>query len=407
MREQHAGGQHRGLRAGARARWVCCHALRSLSLQGALSPGRRVSGAPRPVAKAPNGAPLSLAEKLKFTPPPQPLQCMEFNKEVTVSCSATGREKPTIQWTKTGEGGLAGAHLSPTWTPGAPTEWQTLATGAGTSGGHLVQAPAQAGPPRAGKPPRGTAQHVWPPHPCPCRPADGSSLPSHVSHNAGILSFHKVSRSDSGNYTCIASNSPQGEIRATVQLVVAGEGSPASLPALLSHLGGMSPPGWHVPAGTNVSPDPELFPMVLKHLFCQCLGYSPRGCATLLVLAPLSYAGSVSLPGADSLRVILSTCSFCHVQAGARAHDGVPGAHGHVPVPGRGGPRAAHPVEREGQDFGSQQAAAQVRGLHSELERGSLCAPGTNSMVSGCQSGGYVVSCPHVQGLSWPQLSCS
>ncbi|NWT76058.1 PTK7 kinase, partial [Prunella himalayana] len=94
---------------------------------------------------------VSISEKLKFTPPPQPLQCMEFDKEVTVSCSATGREKPTIQWTKT----------------------------------------------------------------------DGSSLPSHVSHNAGILSFHKVSRSDSGNYTCIASNRPQGEIRATVQLVVA------------------------------------------------------------------------------------------------------------------------------------------------------------------------------------------
>uniref|UniRef100_A0A8C0AP84 Protein tyrosine kinase 7 (inactive) n=1 Tax=Buteo japonicus TaxID=224669 RepID=A0A8C0AP84_9AVES len=94
---------------------------------------------------------VHVLEKLKFTPPPQPLQCMEFDKEVTVSCSATGREKPTIQWTKT----------------------------------------------------------------------DGSSLPSHVSHNAGILSFHKVSRSDSGNYTCIASNSPQGEIRATVQLVVA------------------------------------------------------------------------------------------------------------------------------------------------------------------------------------------
>uniref|UniRef100_A0A8C3JAX0 Protein tyrosine kinase 7 (inactive) n=1 Tax=Calidris pygmaea TaxID=425635 RepID=A0A8C3JAX0_9CHAR len=94
---------------------------------------------------------VHVLEKLKFTPPPQPLQCMEFDKEVTVSCSATGREKPTIQWTKT----------------------------------------------------------------------DGSSLPSHVSHNAGILSFHKVSRSDSGNYTCIASNTPQGEIRATVQLVVA------------------------------------------------------------------------------------------------------------------------------------------------------------------------------------------
>ncbi|KFV67940.1 Inactive tyrosine-protein kinase 7, partial [Dryobates pubescens] len=94
---------------------------------------------------------VHVLENLKFTPPPQPLQCMEFDKEVTVSCSATGREKPTIQWTK----------------------------------------------------------------------SDGSSLPSHVSHNAGILSFHKVSRSDSGNYTCIASNSPQGEIRANVQLVVA------------------------------------------------------------------------------------------------------------------------------------------------------------------------------------------
>lgn len=84
----------------------------------------------------------------------------------------------------------------------------------------------------------GIAYHVWLLHPSSCRPADGSSLPSHVSHRAGILSFHKVSRSDSGNYTCIASKSPQGEIRATVQLVVAGEGSSASFPALLGLLGG-------------------------------------------------------------------------------------------------------------------------------------------------------------------------
>lgn len=77
------------------------------------------------------------------------------------------------------------------------------------------------------------------------RPADGSSLPSHVSHNAGILSFHKVSRSDSGNYTCIASNSPQGEIRATVQLVVAGEGSMAG--RWVSCCAGLAVglPGWH------------------------------------------------------------------------------------------------------------------------------------------------------------------
>ncbi|KAH1172662.1 inactive tyrosine-protein kinase 7 isoform X1 [Mauremys mutica] len=94
---------------------------------------------------------VHVLEKLKFTPPPQPLQCMEFDKEVTVSCSATGREKPTIRWVKT----------------------------------------------------------------------DGSSLPAHVSLSAGALHFRKVSRSDAGNYTCIASNSPQGEIRATVQLTVA------------------------------------------------------------------------------------------------------------------------------------------------------------------------------------------
>lgn len=94
---------------------------------------------------------VHILEKLKFTPPPQPLQCVEFEKEVNVSCSATGREKPTIQWIKT----------------------------------------------------------------------DGSSLPTSVSQNAGNLHFHRVSRSDAGNYTCIASNSLQGEIRAMVQLTVA------------------------------------------------------------------------------------------------------------------------------------------------------------------------------------------
>ncbi|KAM4692877.1 inactive tyrosine-protein kinase 7 [Discoglossus pictus] len=90
-------------------------------------------------------------EKLKFTPRPQPQQCMEFDKEVTVHCSATGREKPSIRWVK----------------------------------------------------------------------ADGSSLPSHVDPNSGLLQFHRVSRSDAGDYTCIASNSQQGEIRANVYLTVA------------------------------------------------------------------------------------------------------------------------------------------------------------------------------------------
>ncbi|XP_068922061.1 inactive tyrosine-protein kinase 7 [Petaurus breviceps papuanus] len=94
---------------------------------------------------------VQVLEKLKFTPPPQPQQCMEFDKEATVSCSATGREKPTIRWMR----------------------------------------------------------------------ADGSSLPDSVTDNAGTLHFSRVTRSDAGNYTCIASNEPQGQISAHVQLTVA------------------------------------------------------------------------------------------------------------------------------------------------------------------------------------------
>ncbi|XP_053568746.1 inactive tyrosine-protein kinase 7 [Bombina bombina] len=94
---------------------------------------------------------VHVQEKLKFTPPPQSQQCMEFDKEVTVNCAATGREKPKIHWVK----------------------------------------------------------------------ADGSSLPAHVDPDAGLLHFRRVSRSDAGVYQCIASNSQQGEIRATVHLTVA------------------------------------------------------------------------------------------------------------------------------------------------------------------------------------------
>ncbi|TEA42423.1 hypothetical protein DBR06_SOUSAS1810220, partial [Sousa chinensis] len=95
---------------------------------------------------------VQVLEKLKFTPPPRPQQCMEFDKEATVPCSATGREKPTIKWVR----------------------------------------------------------------------ADGSSLPEWVTDNAGTLHFARVTRNDAGNYTCIASNGLQGQIRAHVQLTVAG-----------------------------------------------------------------------------------------------------------------------------------------------------------------------------------------
>ncbi|XP_067841314.1 inactive tyrosine-protein kinase 7-like [Heptranchias perlo] len=43
---------------------------------------------------------VQVLEKLKFTPLPQPQQCMELNKDMTIQCSATGREKPVIKWSK-------------------------------------------------------------------------------------------------------------------------------------------------------------------------------------------------------------------------------------------------------------------------------------------------------------------
>uniref|UniRef100_A0A8C6TSJ2 Inactive tyrosine-protein kinase 7 n=1 Tax=Neogobius melanostomus TaxID=47308 RepID=A0A8C6TSJ2_9GOBI len=89
---------------------------------------------------------VTVLEKLKFTPTPQPVQCLELDKEMSISCSATGRENPTVRWTK---------------------------------------------------------------------------LPSHMEQKNGQLHFTKVSRSDAGNYTCIASNRLQGEIRAFVSLNVA------------------------------------------------------------------------------------------------------------------------------------------------------------------------------------------
>nr|XP_020453243.1 inactive tyrosine-protein kinase 7 [Monopterus albus] len=94
---------------------------------------------------------VTVLEKLKFTPTPQPSQCLELDNEITIQCSAKGRESPTIRWTI----------------------------------------------------------------------ADGRELPPHVEQKNGQLHFTKVTRSDAGNYTCIASNSLQGEIRALVTLIVA------------------------------------------------------------------------------------------------------------------------------------------------------------------------------------------
>ncbi|KAL0964177.1 hypothetical protein UPYG_G00320260 [Umbra pygmaea] len=51
--------------------------------------------------------------------------------------------------------------------------------------------------------------------------ADNGELPPHVDVKNGQLHFTKVTRSDAGNYTCIASNSLQGEIRAVVIFTVA------------------------------------------------------------------------------------------------------------------------------------------------------------------------------------------
>ncbi|KAI1894650.1 hypothetical protein AGOR_G00117940 [Albula goreensis] len=90
-------------------------------------------------------------ERLKFTPTPQPAQCLELDKDVSVQCSATGRQPPAVLWVKT----------------------------------------------------------------------DGSEIPPRVEQKNGVLHFSKVTRSDAGNYTCMASNELQGAIHAVVYLTVA------------------------------------------------------------------------------------------------------------------------------------------------------------------------------------------
>ncbi|KAG5266528.1 hypothetical protein AALO_G00233120 [Alosa alosa] len=95
-------------------------------------------------------AKVKVLEKLKFTPAPQAIQCLELDKEISVQCSATGEDVPSVLWTK----------------------------------------------------------------------ADGSELPPRIEQRNGVLRFSKVTREDAGNYTCLASNHLQGEIRAYVSFTV-------------------------------------------------------------------------------------------------------------------------------------------------------------------------------------------
>lgn len=55
---------------------------------------------------------------------------------------------------------------------------------------------------------------------------DGSDIPAWVEQQGGTLHFTTVTRTDAGNYTCLAANNQQGEIRAVVQLTVAGTHKP-------------------------------------------------------------------------------------------------------------------------------------------------------------------------------------
>ncbi|KAK2896200.1 hypothetical protein Q8A67_010688 [Cirrhinus molitorella] len=45
-------------------------------------------------------AQVQILEKLKFTPIPQPSQCLQLNRESSVSCVAKGRETPVIRWSR-------------------------------------------------------------------------------------------------------------------------------------------------------------------------------------------------------------------------------------------------------------------------------------------------------------------
>lgn len=79
-----------------------------------------------------------------------------------------------------------------------------------------------------------------------------------MTDNAGTLHFSRVTRDDAGNYTCIASNGLQGQIRAHVQLTVAG--------ATVTGLWGQ---GWQVLWGSSLHPASPM-----AHCFMPLLGSS-------------------------------------------------------------------------------------------------------------------------------------
>ena len=79
-----------------------------------------------------------------------------------------------------------------------------------------------------------------------------------MTDNAGTLHFSRVTRDDAGNYTCIASNGLQGQIRAHVQLTVAGAAG-----------AGTRGWGWRALCGSSLPPAaPLLTPP------CPSLGFS-------------------------------------------------------------------------------------------------------------------------------------
>ncbi|XP_077192883.1 inactive tyrosine-protein kinase 7 isoform X1 [Paroedura picta] len=124
---------------------------------------------------------VHVLENLKFTPPPQPQRCVEFDKEVTVSCSATGLEQPTIRWIKS-------VFVSFKVKPDDTTVYQ----------GHTAMFQCQAeGDPAPQIQWKGKNRILEP----------EKLLPRIQIMPNGSLIIYDVTTEDSGKYTCIAGNS--------------------------------------------------------------------------------------------------------------------------------------------------------------------------------------------------------